>query len=106
MERKLWSDGRLGNNRTSHNSALSQKATDGAALPPGPRRSRWVSLDRGGRAPHHSSPYTMDARRSLRLFITTLTELKAMAALARTGLSIRPVNGYKAPAATGMPTTL
>ncbi len=44
--------------------------------------------------------------RSRRLFITTLTELKAIAALARMGLSIRPVNGYNAPAAMGMPTTL
>lgn len=44
--------------------------------------------------------------RSRRLFITTLTELKAMAALARTGLSISPVKGYKAPAAMGIPITL
>ena len=44
--------------------------------------------------------------RSRRLFITTLTELKAMAALARTGLSINPVKGYKAPAARGIPITL
>lgn len=44
--------------------------------------------------------------RSRKLFITTLTELNAMAALASTGLSISPVKGYKAPAATGMPTTL
>ena len=106
MEGKLCSDDRLGNNRTSHNSALSQKATDGADLPPGPRRSQWVALDRDGRAPPPFSLYTMDARRSLRLFITTLTELNAMAALANTGLNIRPVNGYNAPAATGMPTTL
>ena len=38
--------------------------------------------------------------------MTTLTELKAIAALASTGLNIRPVNGYNAPAATGTPTTL
>ncbi len=44
--------------------------------------------------------------RSRRLFVTTLAELKAMAALARIGLSIRPVNGYNAPAAIGMPITL
>lgn len=44
--------------------------------------------------------------RSRKLFITTLTELKAMAALARTGLSINPVKGYKAPAARGIPITL
>lgn len=46
------------------------------------------------------------ARLRRRLFMTTLTELNAMAALASTGLNIRPVNGYNAPAATGMPITL
>src|SRR5438045_3611089 len=45
-------------------------------------------------------------RRRRRLFDTTLTELNAIAALARIGLRRMPKNGYSAPAATGMPTTL
>ena len=36
----------------------------------------------------------------------TLTELNAIAALARIGLSRMPKTGYSAPAATGMPITL
>jgi hypothetical protein len=46
------------------------------------------------------------ARRSRKLFATTLTELKAMAALARMGLSSNPKTGKSAPAATGIPMTL
>ena len=46
------------------------------------------------------------AVRSRKLFITTLMELNAIAALARTGFSMRPMTGYKAPAAIGMPSTL
>ncbi len=44
---------------------------------------------------HIVSPvsYATRARRSLRLFVTTLTELSAIAALAMIGLSITPVNG-------------
>ena len=44
--------------------------------------------------------------RNRRLFPTTLTELKAIAALARMGLSSIPNAGYKMPAAIGMPITL
>ena len=48
-----------------------------------------------------------DARaRSRRLFATTLTELNAIAALARMGLSSMPNAGYSTPAAIGMPMTL
>src|SRR5438270_13169181 len=45
-------------------------------------------------------------RRTRWLFITTLTELNAIAALATTGLSSKPQIGYSAPAASGMPITL
>jgi len=45
-------------------------------------------------------------RRSLRLLLTTLTELNAIAALARIGLRSRPKAGYRMPAAIGIPTTL
>src|SRR5512138_3578950 len=45
-------------------------------------------------------------RRSRRLLLTTLTELRAIAALATTGLSSRPNFGYSTPAAIGMPMTL
>ena len=38
--------------------------------------------------------------------LTTVTELKLMAVAANTGLSNRPNDGYKTPAATGIPTTL
>src|SRR5262245_58660227 len=41
-----------------------------------------------------------------RLFPTTLTELRAIAALARTGLSRIPNAGYSTPAAIGIPTAL
>lgn len=53
--------------------------------------------------------YLLAARapcRSLKLFITTLTLLNAMAALATIGESIHPVNGYNAPAAIGIATML
>ena len=46
------------------------------------------------------------AVRSRKLFITTLMELNAIAALARTGFNMTPMTAYKAPAATGMPRTL
>ena len=39
-------------------------------------------------------------------FVTTLTELNAMAAPAMIGLSSHPVNGYNTPAAIGMPSIL
>src|SRR5690606_6927276 len=45
-------------------------------------------------------------RPSRRLFPTTLTELNAMAALARIGLSSTPNAGYSAPAAIGIPALL
>jgi hypothetical protein len=48
----------------------------------------------------------MRAPRSRSEFVTTLTELNAIAALARMGLSNSPSAGYSAPAATGMPITL
>lgn len=54
----------------------------------------------------HEPVQLMRAVRSRKLFITTLIELNAIAALAKTGLSIRPVNGYNAPAAMGIPSTL
>lgn len=41
-----------------------------------------------------------------RLLLTTLTELSAIAAAAMTGLNRNPVNGYRTPAAIGMPTVL
>jgi len=42
----------------------------------------------------------------VRLFSTTLRLDHAIAALARTGESSTPKNGYRAPAAMGMPTAL
>ena len=45
----------------------------------------------------------MRAARSRRLFVTTLTELNAIAALARMGLSRMPNAGYSTPAGTGPP---
>jgi hypothetical protein len=42
----------------------------------------------------------------LRELDTTLTELKAIAAPAIMGLSIKPVKGYRIPAAIGMPIEL
>ena len=48
----------------------------------------------------------MPHRPNLRLFVTTLTLLKAIAALARMGLSSSPNAGYSTPAAIGTPTTL
>lgn len=53
-----------------------------------------------------SPPQLIRAFRSRKLFITTLMELNAMAALAKTGFSMRPVKGYNAPAAIGTPSTL
>jgi hypothetical protein len=53
-----------------------------------------------------SSGQARRARRSRKLFVTTLTELKAIAALAMIGLSINPVTGYSTPAAIGIPITL
>ena len=44
--------------------------------------------------------------RSLRELAITETELNAIAAAARMGLSKRPNIGYKTPAATGTPATL
>lgn len=43
---------------------------------------------------------------NLRLLLTTLTELSAMAAPAIIGLNKNPLIGYKIPAAMGMPITL
>src|ERR1700744_6052019 len=54
----------------------------------------------------HSSPYVSFSRLRRRLFVTTLNELKAMAALASTGLSSNPQTGYRTPAAMGIPITL
>jgi hypothetical protein len=53
-----------------------------------------------------SSGQARRARRSRKLFVTTLTELIAIAALATIGLSIRPVTGNSTPAAMGIPITL
>ena len=53
-----------------------------------------------------SSGQARRARRSRKLFVTTLTELRAIAALAMIGLSISPVTGYSTPAAIGIPITL
>jgi hypothetical protein len=44
--------------------------------------------------------------RSRSAFVTTLTELIAIAALASTGSSSRPSHQYRAPAATGISSTL
>src|SRR6202008_446052 len=54
----------------------------------------------------HNSPYPSFSRLRRRLFVTTLNELKAIAALASTGLSSNPQTGYRIPAAIGIPTTL
>lgn len=43
---------------------------------------------------------------NLRLLLTTLTELRAMAAPAIIGLSKKPLNGYRMPAAIGIPMIL
>jgi hypothetical protein len=53
-----------------------------------------------------NSPYPSFSRLRRRLFVTTLNELKAITALASTGLSSNPQTGYSIPAAIGMPTTL
>src|SRR5260370_37334686 len=55
---------------------------------------------------NHIFPHASFSRRNRRLFVTTLNELSAIAALASTGLSNKPQNGYSAPAASGMPITL
>jgi hypothetical protein len=69
-----------------------------------------IDTDRFGalhiRAHLISSGQARRARRSRKLFVTTLTELKAIAALAMIGLSINPVTGYRTPAAIGIPITL
>jgi hypothetical protein len=44
--------------------------------------------------------------RSLKLLLTTLTELSAIAAPAIIGLRRKPKSGYNAPAATGIPIRL
>lgn len=54
-------------------------------------------------------PGICQERRAVRnrsAFVTTLTELTAIAALARVGVSCHPVQGASTPAATGIPTTL
>jgi hypothetical protein len=43
---------------------------------------------------------------SLKLFKTTETELNAIAAPAIIGFSVKPINGYKTPAAIGIPMIL
>ena len=43
---------------------------------------------------------------NLKLFVTTLTELSAIAAPAIIGLNKNPLMGYNIPAAMGMPMTL
>jgi hypothetical protein len=43
---------------------------------------------------------------SLRLLVTTETELNAIAAPAIIGFNKKPLNGYKIPAAIGMPIKL
>lgn len=48
--------------------------------------------------PNHVSAILLNRK----LFVTTITELSAMAAPAIIGSSSVPVNGYKAPAATGI----
>ena len=45
-------------------------------------------------------------RRSRLALLTTVSDENAMAAPAITGLSSNPKNGYRIPAATGMPATL
>lgn len=61
-------------------------------------------------APFHWGKF-VDSRYALYLFInsalpTTLTEEKAIAAAAIIGFNKKPKNGYKTPAAIGMPTAL
>lgn len=51
----------------------------------------------------HQANRTLRRRSEL---VTTLTELHAIAALARIGLNRMPNDGYRTPAATGMPITL
>jgi hypothetical protein len=50
--------------------------------------------------------YSILSRRNRKLFMTTLKELRAIAALATTGLSNKPKTGYSTPAASGIPITL
>jgi len=68
------------------------------------RLYRFAAL--GSRRHLISSGQARRARRSRKLFVTTLTELIAIAALAMIGLSIRPVTGNSTPAAMGIPITL
>ena len=68
------------------------------------RLYRFAAL--GSRRHLISSAQARRARRSRKLFVTTLTELIAIAALAMIGLSIKPVTGNNTPAAMGIPITL
>ncbi len=54
---------------------------------------------------HATPPWGWKKRNRLAL-VTTVTELKAMAAAAINGKSNKPVNGYNRPVATGTPRTL
>jgi ZIP family zinc transporter len=65
-----------------------------------PVKARRLSAARG--APAQAGRH----RRSLSELVTTLTLLKAIAALARIGERSSPNAGYSAPAAIGIPTTL
>jgi len=69
-------------------------------LPPAP--GSWSPGD----PPAAQTRASLRPRRSRSEFVTTVTELKAIAALANTGESSRPKAGYSTPAATGMPITL
>jgi len=67
----------------------------------------WGRLGEGIDADLHGG--ICQERRAVRnrsAFVTTLTELRAIAALARLGVSCHPVHGASTPAAIGMPTTL
>ena len=61
---------------------------------------------RRGRCRISSTPAGGVNRRSRRALVTTLTELIAIAALARTGSRSSPFHQYRAPAATGTSSTL
>lgn len=53
-----------------------------------------------------STGHAMRAERRRREFPITLTDDSAMAAAAMAGESVRPINGYRTPAATGTPAAL
>ena len=59
-----------------------------------------------GLRPSRPRPGRASKPRSRSEFVTTLTELSAMAPAASAGLSVVPVNGYSSPMATGIRTTL